>query len=111
PRRARRLWTGSARSAAARTPTTSTSWSASCRDGPRSSRTWWPPSSAPMSPDRSALVGDAEAAAESAARACRVRLRELSELAALQRVYELYQAIWRPDPANPPITTALGHAL
>jgi predicted GNAT superfamily acetyltransferase len=57
------------------------------------------------------LVGDAVAAAESAAHACRVRVRELHEMAELRRMHELYQAIWRPDPANPPITTAFGHAL
>jgi predicted GNAT superfamily acetyltransferase len=57
------------------------------------------------------LTDGAVVAAESAARGCRVRVRELREMAELQRVYELYEAIWRPDPANPPITTAFGHAL
>ncbi|WBQ07522.1 GNAT family N-acetyltransferase [Kribbella sp. CA-293567] len=50
---------------------------------------------------------DGLAAAESAG----VQIRELWELAELDEVYRLYDAIWRPDPKNPPITTELLRAL
>jgi predicted GNAT superfamily acetyltransferase len=38
-------------------------------------------------------------------------VRELSELPDLAAVYRLYDAIWRPDPKNPPVTTELLRAL
>src|SRR5689334_14975572 len=50
-------------------------------------------------------------AADMAARSARVRIRELSDLADLDGVYRLYDAIWRPDPANPPITAEMLRAL
>jgi predicted GNAT superfamily acetyltransferase len=56
-------------------------------------------------------VDDAVAAARSAAAGCGVHIRNLIELADLQCVYELYERIWRPDPANPPITTEFLRAL
>ena len=51
------------------------------------------------------------AAARNAATTCGVDIRDLIELPDLQRVYELYEQIWRPDPANPPITTEFLRAL
>ncbi|MEV4754358.1 GNAT family N-acetyltransferase [Micromonospora sp. NPDC049559] len=51
------------------------------------------------------------AAAEAAALAAGVRLRELTELDDLEPVYRLYDGIWHPDPTNPPVTTALLGAL
>ncbi len=46
-----------------------------------------------------------------AAAAAGVQLRELSALDELDQVYRLYDAIWRPDPNNPPVTTELLRAL
>ena len=56
-------------------------------------------------------VDAAVAAADAAARAAGVRIRELTELDELGDVYRLYDAIWRPDPKNPPVTTELLRAL
>lgn len=53
----------------------------------------------------------AVAAAENAARAAGVTIRELSSLAEFEAVYHLYDLIWRPEPENPPITTELLRAL
>jgi len=53
----------------------------------------------------------AVAAADAAARAAGVRIRTLTELDDLDAVYRLYDAIWRPDPKNPPVTTELLRAL
>ncbi|WP_235999353.1 GNAT family N-acetyltransferase [Qaidamihabitans albus] len=50
-------------------------------------------------------------AAEAAARAAGVRVRELTDLADLEQVYRLYDGIWHPDPKNPPVTTELLRAL
>ncbi|KAA9163642.1 GNAT family N-acetyltransferase [Amycolatopsis acidicola] len=52
-----------------------------------------------------------EEAAAKAAVAAGVRLREVAELAELEAVYRLFDVIWRPDPANPPVTTELMRAL
>src|SRR5215467_1586392 len=49
--------------------------------------------------------------ADAAARAAGVRIRELTGLAELDAVYQLYDGIWRPDPANPPVTTELLRAM
>ncbi len=56
-------------------------------------------------------AGAAERAAELAARAAGVRVREITELDDLAAVYRLYDRIWRPDPSNPPVTTELLRAL
>lgn len=50
-------------------------------------------------------------AAETAAAAAGVRVRELRELDELDGVYRLYDGIWRPDPRNPPVTSELLRAL
>ena len=39
------------------------------------------------------------------------RVREIADLDGLEAVYRLYDGIWRPDPKNPPVTTALLRAL
>jgi predicted GNAT superfamily acetyltransferase len=49
--------------------------------------------------------------AEAAARAAGVRIRPLTELDEFEAVYRLYDAIWRPDPTNPPVTGELLRAL
>ena len=56
-------------------------------------------------------TGAAVEAAGRAAHAAGVRIREITELGDLDAVYRLYDAIWRPDPANPPVTTELLRAL
>ena len=61
------------------------------------------------------MADAAAAAAESAARAGGVRLRELHELVELERLGQLYQEIWATDPAVGPMVTtewlrALEHA-
>lgn len=56
-------------------------------------------------------LADAAQAAERAAVAAGVELRELVELADLAAVYGLFDRVWRPDPANPPITVDLMRAL
>jgi predicted GNAT superfamily acetyltransferase len=58
-----------------------------------------------------AATRNAVAAAGAAARAAGVRIRTVTELAELDAVYRLYDAIWRPDPKNPPVTTELLRAL
>ena len=50
-------------------------------------------------------------AAAAAASAAGVRVQEISALDGLREVYQLYDAIWRPDPKNPPVTTELLRAL
>ncbi len=50
-------------------------------------------------------------AADAAARAAAVRVREVTEFSDLDAVYRLYDEIWRPDPKNPPVTTELLRAL
>jgi predicted GNAT superfamily acetyltransferase len=64
---------------------------------------------------RHPLAGAAVDAAEAAAQAGRVRVRELHELADLELLRELYQDIWRTGPEDGPIVTiewlrALSHA-
>jgi predicted GNAT superfamily acetyltransferase len=55
--------------------------------------------------------GEPAEAAARAALAAGVEIRMLDTLAGLHDVVRLYDAIWRPDPANPPITTELLRAL
>jgi len=50
-------------------------------------------------------------AADAAAAAAGVRIRQIAELEGLRAVYRLYDEIWRPDPKNPPVTTELLRAL
>ncbi|GAB3892106.1 hypothetical protein GCM10029964_066370 [Kibdelosporangium lantanae] len=58
------------------------------------------------------LVEEAAARdATAAALASGVVVRDLTDLAELADVYRLYNEIWRPDPANPPVTTELLRAL
>jgi predicted GNAT superfamily acetyltransferase len=70
---------------------------------------------APAGPGRAAVPADiggsAVEAAEAAARAACVRIREIAALHDLEAVYRLYDGIWRPDPKNPPVTTELLRAL
>jgi predicted GNAT superfamily acetyltransferase len=56
-------------------------------------------------------VDAAVEAADAAASAAGVRVQEISALDGLREVYQLYDAIWRPDPKNPPVTTELLRAL
>ena len=49
--------------------------------------------------------------ADVAARKAGVVIRELTELAAFDEAYRLFDTIWRPDPANPPITVELMRAF
>lgn len=58
-----------------------------------------------------ARVDAAVQAADAAASAAGITVRELSDLADLEAVYRLYDDIWRPDPSNPPVTTELLRAL
>jgi predicted GNAT superfamily acetyltransferase len=53
----------------------------------------------------------ADSDAEAAADAAGVRIRPLTELAEFEAVYRLFDAIWRPDPANPPVTAEFMRAL
>ncbi len=57
--------------------------------------------------DADAAVG----AADAAARAAGVQVREIGEIGELDAVYRLYADIWRPEPKNPPVTTELLRAL
>lgn len=50
-------------------------------------------------------------AADAAARAAGVRVRELTTQDELTAVYNMYNDIWRPDPTNPPVTSELLRAL
>lgn len=50
------------------------------------------------------LVASASAAAKAAADRSGVEIRLLAELDDLARVYDLFDSIWRPDKANPPVT-------
>jgi predicted GNAT superfamily acetyltransferase len=61
-------------------------------------------------PRRDAVV-DAERAADAAARAAGVSVREIADLGELAAVCRLYDEIWRPDPHNPPVTAELLRAL
>ncbi|GAB2971704.1 GNAT family N-acetyltransferase [Amycolatopsis acidiphila] len=60
------------------------------------------------------LAGSRPHAAEAARRAADgagVHIREVADLDGLDAVYRLFDRIWRPDPANPPVTTELMRAL
>ncbi|WP_199439746.1 GNAT family N-acetyltransferase [Umezawaea beigongshangensis] len=57
------------------------------------------------------LVAEGHAAAEAAALAAGVTIREITGLPELEAVHRLYDEIWRPDPTNPPVTTELLRAL
>ena len=50
-------------------------------------------------------------AAEAAARASDVHIRELAEVDDLQRLCALVDEIWHPEPTNPPVTAELLRAL
>jgi predicted GNAT superfamily acetyltransferase len=50
-------------------------------------------------------------AADMAAEAARVSIRELTDLADLEAACRLFDEIWRPSPANPPLTLELLRAL
>lgn len=50
-------------------------------------------------------------AADAAARAAGVQVREISLLGELDAVYRLYADIWRPEPKNPPVTSELLRAF
>jgi predicted GNAT superfamily acetyltransferase len=56
-------------------------------------------------------AGGAVQAADAAARAAGVHVREISALSELDAVYRLYADIWRPDPKNPPVTSELLRAF
>jgi predicted GNAT superfamily acetyltransferase len=56
-------------------------------------------------------VDAAVTAADAAARAAGVRVRELTMQDELSAVYRMYNEIWRPDPTNPPVTSELLRAL
>jgi predicted GNAT superfamily acetyltransferase len=60
------------------------------------------------SPDVAAAAAEA---AVTAAVAAGVRVGEIGDLDGLEAVYRLYEGIWRPDPKDPPVTTALLRAL
>ncbi|WP_066948873.1 hypothetical protein [Microtetraspora fusca] len=51
------------------------------------------------------------AAAEEAAARCGAQIRELDEIADFERVVGLFDEIWHPDPATPPITVEIMRAL
>jgi predicted GNAT superfamily acetyltransferase len=53
----------------------------------------------------------ASTAAEAAARASGVQIRELSEMDDLQRLCALVDEVWHPDPANLPVTAEFLRAL
>jgi predicted GNAT superfamily acetyltransferase len=59
----------------------------------------------------STTVDAAVAAADAAARASGVQVRELTTQHELDAVYRLYNEIWRPDPTNPPVTGELLRAF
>lgn len=56
-------------------------------------------------------VAAAVTAADAAARAAGVQVRELTAQQDLEAVYRMYNEIWRPDPTNPPVTSELLRAL
>jgi predicted GNAT superfamily acetyltransferase len=60
------------------------------------------------------VLDTASRAAEAAARASGVQIRELAEVDDLQRLCVLVDEIWHPEPTNPPVTAeflrALAHA-
>jgi predicted GNAT superfamily acetyltransferase len=56
-------------------------------------------------------VEEAAQAADAAARAANVQVREISSLNEFDAVNHLYAEIWRPDPRNPPMTSELLRAF
>ena len=63
-------------------------------------------------PPQSLRVADSAAqAAEAAARASGVQIRELAEVDDLQRLCVLVDEIWHPEPTNPPVTAEFLRAL
>ncbi|MHA6627354.1 GNAT family N-acetyltransferase [Pseudonocardia sichuanensis] len=62
-------------------------------------------------PVREPRLAQAIADAERAARRSGVSIRELTDVAAMDAAHALVDRIWRPDPANPPVTTELLRAL
>jgi predicted GNAT superfamily acetyltransferase len=59
----------------------------------------------------SPVVDAAISAADAAARAAGIQVRQLDDLDELQAVQRLYEQIWRPEGKNPPVTTELLRAL
>lgn len=49
--------------------------------------------------------------ADEAARAAGVRIQEVTDLAGMAAVQDLFDGIWKPDPSNPTVTTELLRAL
>jgi predicted GNAT superfamily acetyltransferase len=70
-----------------------------------------PDSSAPVPPAADGAVATAALAADAAADAARVRLREMSDLADLEAVCVLLATIWQSAPGSPPMTVELLRAL
>jgi predicted GNAT superfamily acetyltransferase len=56
-------------------------------------------------------VADAGRVADQAARAAGVRIRELTVLAEFEAACRLFDQVWQPDPASPPMTAELIRAL
>ena len=65
----------------------------------------------PRLPEHAEIAVEAVAAADAAALAAGVRVAEIGDIDGLEAVYQLYDAIWRPDPTNPPVTTAMLRAM
>lgn len=57
-----------------------------------------------------AVARAGEAAAAAAARAG-IRITQRHDIATLEEAYRVIERVWRPDPANPPVTQALLRAL
>jgi len=62
-------------------------------------------------PQSMRLVDSATRAAQAAARASGVQIRELAEVDDLQRLCVLVDEIWHPEPTNPPVTAEFLRAL
>ena len=62
-------------------------------------------------PQSTRLTDAAIQAADAAARASGVQVRELAEVDDLQRLCALVDEIWHPEPTNPPVTAELLRAL
>jgi predicted GNAT superfamily acetyltransferase len=61
--------------------------------------------------DMPAAARDVADAADKAADAARVRIRELTVMSDLDTTRRLFDEIWHPEPGNPPATTELMRAL
>lgn len=57
------------------------------------------------------MIPAEERSALAAARRCGVQVRELDDIAEFDLVYRLYDEIWRPEPANAPISVELMRVL